>query len=163
MGRGQSDVKTDYYAGAAISLIGAFTGLYALNYSIGNLKSIGPGLFPLALSIILIGLGVLIALNAAEHTSDGLDHFAEDASPYPDVKGGAAIVVAILAFIFLTQTLGLVPGTFACVFIAAMGDRDATWIGTTMLSLVITVTGVLVFHYGLKMNLPLFQLQGFSL
>ena len=158
-------MKTDYYAGALISLVGAFTGLYALNYQIGSLKSIGPGLFPLVLSIVLVGMGILIAANAADPAPGGdqLDHLDHNASPYPDIKGGVAIVLAMVAFIFLTQTLGFVVGTFACVFIAAIGDKDATWIGSFLLSAVVTAFGVLVFVYGLKMNLPLFQIQGFSL
>jgi hypothetical protein len=44
-----------------------------------------------------------------------------------------------------------------------MGDKDATLIGSLVLSAVVTVIGIIVFIYGLKMNLPLFTLQGFSL
>ena len=118
----------------------------------------------MALSIILFALGILIALNAAEPVGEGAhDHLDPAASKYPDIRGGIAIVLGMLAFVALTQTLGFVAGTFACVFIAAIGDKDATWIGSLALATVITVVGVLVFIYGLKMNLPLFQLQGLSL
>lgn len=157
-------MKRDYYAGALISFIGVFMGLNSLNYNIGNLRNIGPGMLPMALSIILCGLGVLIALNAAEPTGEGAhDHLDPEASKYPNIKGGIAIVLGMLAFVVLTQTVGMVAGTFFCVFIAAIGDKDATWIGSLVLASVITVVGVVVFIYGLKMNLPLFQLQGFSL
>ncbi len=157
-------MKRDYYAGALISFIGVFMGINSLGYNIGNLKNIGPGMLPLALSIILFGLGVLIAVNAGEPAGEGAhDHLDPAASKYPDIKGGLAIVLGMVAFIVLTQTLGFVAGTFACVFIAAIGDKDATWLGSLVLAAVITVVGVLVFIYGLKMNLPLFQLQGLSL
>ena len=157
-------MKRDYYAGALISFIGVFMGLNSLNYNIGGLRNIGPGLLPMALSIILFALGILIALNAAEPVGEGAhDHLDPAASKYPDIRGGIAIVLGMLAFVALTQTLGFVAGTFACVFIAAIGDKDATWIGSLALATVITVVGVLVFIYGLKMNLPLFQLQGLSL
>lgn len=157
-------MKRDYYAGALISFIGVFMGINSLGYNIGNLRNIGPGMLPLALSIILFGLGLLIALNAGEPAGEGAhDHLDPNASKYPDIKGGIAIVLGMVAFIALTQTLGFVAGTFACVFIAAIGDKDATWIGSLTLAAVITAVGVAVFIYGLKMNLPLFQLQGFSL
>jgi hypothetical protein len=156
-------VKRDYYAGALISLIGAFLALNGWTYQIGTLTRMGPGMFPVSLGVILIFLGVLIAANAGEVTADSLDHLDHDASPYPDFKGSMAIIAGMLAFIFLTQTIGFVAGTFACVFIAAMGDKDATLIGSLVLSAVVTVIGIIVFIYGLKMNLPLFTLQGFSL
>jgi Tripartite tricarboxylate transporter TctB family len=163
VGEGGRYVKRDYYAGGLVSLVGAFVALNALNYQIGSLTRMGPGMFPLVLGILLAALGVLIAVNAGEVEGDSLDHLADDASPYPDVRGGVAIVGGMIAFIFLTQTIGFVGGTFACVFLAAIGDRKSTWIGSVVLSVVVTVIGVLVFIYGLKMNLPLFQLQGFSL
>jgi hypothetical protein len=163
VGEGGLRVQRDYYAGGLISLVGAFVALNALNYQIGSLTRMGPGMFPLVLGILLAALGVLIAVNAGEVEGDSLDHLADDASPYPDIRGGVAIVVGMIAFIFLTQTIGFVAGTFTCVFLAAIGDRQSTWIGSLVLSAVVTVIGVLVFIYGLKMNLPLFQLQGFSL
>jgi len=156
-------VKRDYYAGALISLIGAFLALNGWTYQIGTLTRMGPGMFPVSLGIILICLGVLIAANAGEVTADSLDHLDHDASPYPDLKGSMAIIAGMLAFVFLTQTIGFVAGTFACVFIAAMGDKDATLIGSLVLSATVTVIGIVVFIYGLKMNLPLFAFQGFSL
>ncbi len=157
-------MKRDYYAGALIAFIGVFMGLNTLNYNIGNLRNIGPGMLPMVLCIILVTLGLLIAINAADPVGEGAhDHLDPTAPKTPDIKGGFAIVIGMLAFVVLTQTLGMVAGTFACVFIAAIGDKDATWLGSFVLASVITVVGVAVFIYGLKMNLPLFQLQGFSL
>ena len=156
-------MKRDYYAGAVMCGIAAFMGFNALGYNIGTIRNIGPGLFPFALSIVLFGVGLLIALNAGETVPDTLDHFDENASKYPDIKGGLAIVGGMLAFVVFTQTLGIVAGTFACVFISAIGAKDATWLGSLIMSAVVTVFGISVFIYLLKLNLPLFQFQGFSL
>ena len=156
-------MRRDYYAGALVALIGAFFGLTALQYQIGSLTRMGPGMFPLVLSIVLVTVGVLIAVNAGEVVADSLDHLDHDAPPYPNLEGGIAIIAGMVAFIILTQTLGLVIGTFASVFIAAIGDKQATWLQSLVLSAVVTVFGVIVFVYGLKMNLPLYQIQSFSL
>ncbi len=156
-------MKRDYYAGALISLIGAAVVLNAFNYQIGTLTRMGPGMFPLVLGILMAGVGVLIAANAGEVTADTLDHLDHDASPYPDVRGSLAIIVGMSAFIFLTPTLGFVAGTFTCVFLAAIGDKDASWLGSLLLAGVVTVIGIVVFILGLKMNLPLFRLESFSL
>lgn len=153
-------VRRDYYAGAMIALIGAFGMSGALQLQIGTLRQMGPGMFPVILCTILIGLGALIAINAGDDAAGGgdeLNHLAHDASPYPDLRGCAAIIGGMLAFAAGTTYLGLVPGTFACVFIAAIGDRKSTWLGSLGLATVITIAGVGIFLYGLRMPLPMFR------
>ena len=59
-------------------------------------------------------------------------------------------------FVLLGAYGGLVPATFASVFIAAMGDRKNTWKSAALLGVVMVVFGVIVFHYGLRVQLPLF-------
>ena len=150
-------MRTDYYAGALMALIGAFVGLNTLQLQVGTLLRMGPGMFPLALSIILIVVGLLIALNAGDTEADELDHLDHGASAYPDFQGCAAIIGGMVAFVVLTPLVGIVAGTFACVFLAAIGDKDATWLGSFVLSSVVTAIGMIVFIYLLKMNLPLFK------
>ena len=156
-------MKRDYIAGLLICLVAVFMGYNAMGYTIGSIRNIGPGLFPFALSIVLFGVGMLIAITAGETEPDSLDHFAENASHYPDIRGGIAIVAGMIAFILLTQTLGFVAGTFGCVFVAAIGAKDSTLVGSLALASAVTVFGVGVFIYFLKVNLPLFTFQGFSL
>ena len=140
-----------------MALIGTFVAVNAIQYQIGTLLRMGPGMFPLALGILLACLGVLIVLNAGDTPDDELDHLDHGASAWPDLKGCAAIIGGMLAFVVLTNYVGIVPGTFACVFLAAIGDKDATWLGSLVLSTVVTLVGTLVFIYLLKMNLPLFK------
>jgi hypothetical protein len=49
-----------------------------------------------------------------------------------------------------------VPATFFAVFISAMGDRLNTVKGAILLSLIMVAMAVIVFHYGLRLQLPLF-------
>ena len=62
-----------------------------------------------------------------------------------------------LAFIVFGKLAGMIPGTFACVFVAALGDRDATWRGAAILAAVVTFFGVALFHYLLKIPMPLLR------
>ena len=148
-------MKRDYYAGALMALIGCITGYNAIHHPLGTLLRMGPGMFPLALSCILIGLGLLIAVTA----SDGPDEvqIGHDEVQTPDPRGCIAIIAGMLAFVVLTHYFGIVPGTFACVLISALGDKDATALGSFVLAASVTLIGTLVFVYGLKMNLPLFK------
>jgi hypothetical protein len=54
------------------------------------------------------------------------------------------------------------PGTFGCVFVAALGDKDKTWLGTLILSTVVTVFGVGLFSYFLQVPMPVLIIPGVS-
>ncbi len=52
------------------------------------------------------------------------------------------------------------PATFACVFVAAMGDRTMTYKAAALLSAFITVFGVGLFHYVLQVPMPVLEWRG---
>jgi hypothetical protein len=60
-------------------------------------------------------------------------------------------------FIILGKYGGMVPATFACVFVSALGDRETTLKAALILAAGITVSGVILFAYLLKIPMPIFQ------
>lgn len=56
--------KRDYYAGALMVLLGLIAANDGTHYPIGTLRQMGPGYFPIALGMLLIVLGMLIAGTA---------------------------------------------------------------------------------------------------
>jgi hypothetical protein len=48
----------------------------------------------------------------------------------------------------------MAPGTFACVFVSALGDRDMTLKSAATLAAVVTAFGVLLFHNILGIPMP---------
>ncbi|WP_333823920.1 tripartite tricarboxylate transporter TctB family protein [Pinisolibacter sp.] len=150
----------DVLAGATMTVIGLAVVFEARTYQIGSLTRMGPGYLPVVLGGVLAGIGVVIALRAWAsdridvHTSDRPGHTV--AGPL-DLRGGAAIVAGVLAFIALGAWAGLVPATFACVLIAALGDRSHGWRRALTLAAVVTVLGVGLFSFGLKVSFPLFR------
>lgn len=141
----------DRFAGALMVLLGLATMAIASSYSIGTLRAMGPGFMPLALGGVLALVGLLIAVSASgterdPHEAEGLDH--------PEPRGWLCIIGGVIAFILLAKPVGMLPATFACVFIAAMGDRTATLKSSLILASAISVAGVLLFYYGLQIQLP---------
>ncbi len=140
----------DQFAGGVIVTIGVAALLIARSYQMGTLRAMGPGFFPIILAACLIVVGILIALNREEtvldaHEPDGLEH--------PEYRGWACIVAGVAAFIMLAKPAGMLPATFACVFIAAMGDRTATWLRSFVFAAAIAFVGTAVFHYALQIQL----------
>ncbi|MES1161834.1 MAG: tripartite tricarboxylate transporter TctB family protein, partial [Rhizobacter sp.] len=77
-----------------------------------------------------------------------------------DVRGWLCILGGVIAFVVLGRWGGLMPATFASVVVAAMGDRQNTWRAAVLLGAILTVFCLIVFHYGLSLQLPLFQWGG---
>jgi hypothetical protein len=147
--------KRDFYAGGLMTLLGAGVTLDSMSYTLGTLTHMGPGMFPLMLGVTLTFVGVLI-LGAAIATPLGDD---ERIIPEkPEWYAWGCILMGPVAFIILGEFFGLVPATFACVFIPAMGDRTATLKGSAILAAGVTVVGTLLFTYVLKIPFPMFRL-----
>jgi len=135
-------------------LIGLGAALEGQNYNIGTMRQMGPGFFPVALGIILVLVGIMIAGSGfTGGTEDG-----ETALPAkPDWRGWLCIIAGPLLFILFGKYGGLGPGTFACVFVSALGDRTSTWKSAFVLALGITVFGILLFTFILKVPFPVLK------
>lgn len=147
--------KRDFYAGGLMVLIGLGAVVEASNYKIGTLMHMGAGFLPVALGVVLILVGILIAGTAATSADD--DDDARVFPDKPDWRGWLCIIAGPLLFIVLGKYGGMIPATFACVFVSALGDRTATLKGTLVLSAGVTVFGVLLFSYILKVPFPLWR------
>ena len=151
--------KRDFYAGGLMLLLGLGIALKGASYRLGSLMHMGPGFLPTALGVLLVLLGIAIAAPALV-PSDGSD---QDQSILPANRqwwGWFCILMSPVLFIVFGRYFGMAPGTFACVFIAALGDRNATWKSTIVLSTVVTVFGVSLFSYFLQVPMPIFTWGG---
>src|SRR5262249_61455596 len=136
-------------------LFGLVMALKGPTYNLGTLMHMGPGFLPTALGVILIGLGIAIAMTAAAVPEGG----DEDILPeQPQWFAWACILASPLAFIIFGTIGGLAPATFMCVFIAALGDKGATWLGCVGLSCLITAFGVGLFHFVLQIPMPVLKI-----
>jgi hypothetical protein len=152
--------KRDFYAGGLMLLLGLGIALKGSTYRAGTLMHMGPGFLPTALGVILVLLGITIA--AASLASDGDEHGSNQSilPEHPQWWAWLCILMSPVAFIFFGRYFGMAPGTFACVFIAALGDRTSTWKGITILSTVVTVFGVTLFSYFLQVPMPILTWRG---
>ncbi|SEK02447.1 Tripartite tricarboxylate transporter TctB family protein [Variovorax sp. OK605] len=159
-----SKFKKDYYGGALLIVIGLAAVYAGIGYRVGELAHMGPGFFPVALGALLALTGLLIAVSArGDKVAEGA---SEEAASHghpggmPDIRGGICIILGILAFLLFGEYGGLLPATFAIVFISALGDRDNTLTEALLLSLAMCFIAVVIFWWALKLQLPLFQWGG---
>ena len=146
--------KRDYWAGALVTAIGLVAIIEGRNYGVGTVTQMGSGFFPVALGGVMTLLGVLIAGTA--YLSREPDH--ETFLPAnPQWFAWACITSSPLVFILFGEYLGLLPATLACVFIAALGDKETTYIEAAKLSVVVTAIGIALFSYLLKIPFPIIR------
>jgi lysylphosphatidylglycerol synthetase-like protein (DUF2156 family) len=150
--------KRDFYAGLLMIFFGLVMALKGPTYRLGSLMHMGPGFMPTALGALLICLGIAIAI-AGLSAEEGED---EDLLPEnPEWFAWGCILASPLAFMLFGSLFGLAPATFACVFVAAMGDREMTLKNAIILSAVVMVFGVALFSYLLQIPMPILTWRGF--
>lgn len=143
--------KRDFYAGALMMLIGLVVATKGPTYQMGTLMHMGPGFLPTVLGIILILLGIAIALSASP--VEGEDE--EILPDHPQWFAWACILASPVCFIVFGMLGGMIPAAFTCVFVAALGDRTASFKSALVLAAIITVFGVGLFHYVLQVPMPI--------
>jgi hypothetical protein len=150
--------KRDFYAGGLMVLLGLGIALKGSSYRAGTLMHMGPGFLPTALGVLLVLLGITIAAAGMSSSTDQEDQNLLPAEP--QWWAWFCILMSPICFIFFGRYFGMIPATFSCVFIAALGDKNATWLGSVILAAVVTVFGVALFSYFLQVPMPILMWRG---
>jgi hypothetical protein len=153
--------KRDFYAGGLMVLLGLGIALKGTSYRAGSLMHMGPGFLPTALGVLLVLLGIAIA-GAALGPSEGGEEDQRILPEHPQWWGWLCILAGPILFIVLGRNFGMIPGTFGCVFVSALGDRASTWRGSLILAAVVTTFGVALFSYFLQVPMPMLTWRGGS-
>jgi hypothetical protein len=141
--------------GVLMLLLGIASAWGGSRYSIGTLSRMGPGFFPLALGLILAATGIVLIALAWVAAPEAPRKLLP-----PEWRGWLCIVLAVIAFGVIGRHGGLVPATFATVFIAALGERQNSLKNAVLLGLLMVAFCLLVFIWGLQIQFPLFTWGG---
>jgi hypothetical protein len=140
----------DVFAGLiflAISVLFATTALRTLE--IGNPGLMGPGFFPLMISVALAGLSAVIIGGARSSEPDA------KRKPIP-WRAVVCIIGSAIAFAMTVRNVGLVPALVISISLAVLASRKATFVRGAMIVVGMTIFCVLVFSYGIGLTVELF-------
>ena len=132
---------TEAICGALFFFIGAAFAWQSIDLDIGTAFRMGPGYFPLVLSVILIVLGGVIFVRATRVQGEPMGSIAW--------RGLFFILLAPIFFGMTVRGLGFVPSIFFTALIAAFASQKMKPLMALALSAALTVFSVLVFNYGL--------------
>jgi hypothetical protein len=148
----------DFYAGGLMILLGLGIALKGATYRLGTLMHMGPGFFPTSLGVLLVLIGIAIAAAGMAPSASGEDQSI--LPEHPEWWAWFCILMSPVLFVLFGRYFGMIPATFACVFIAALGDRNKTLKSVLILSTVVTVFGVVLFSYFLQVPMPILTWGG---
>ena len=142
----------DFLAGMLFLLIGGIGFYVALSYSFGTLQRMGPGYFPRVLSGILIAFGVITFIRGLRSGER--------------VRGSwgwlplLMLTIALLAFGFLMEHVGMIPALVVMFFAAAYAGKEARFLEVLALTVVMCIAATAIFIWGLKLPYVLFSIPG---
>ena len=141
-------IKSPQDVGAAVVFVGAgLAGVYfGRDLALGSASRMGPGYFPVILSWIIIGIGIVVGFKGL--TIDGPRIEPIQFRPI------LVIIAAILAFGFLIDTIGLALTAALLTVLAAFARRDVNLWETILLAAGLAVFSVGLFVYGLSQPFP---------
>ena len=139
--------KKEFLAGLTLVGFGLAALLIARNYRMGTAFRMGPGYFPVMLSILLMGIGTLVAGLAFRSGNVTLPKLAW--------RPTLIVTAAIVLFGLLINGTGLLLTTLILVGASRLARPGYAWVETAILSAVLAAICAAVFSLGLKIQMPL--------
>jgi hypothetical protein len=149
-------LSRDRIGAALMILIGLAAVGAGLSYRVGSLTRMGAGYFPVVLGTLLAAIGAMLWLGGRARTPGGTAPVAAVApAPGWEWRAWLSIAGGVAAFVALGGHGGLIPATFAAVFIAALGDRNNSVRDAALLALAMVAAAAVIFGWALQLQLPL--------
>jgi putative tricarboxylic transport membrane protein len=135
----------------AIAAIGyaeaaGFFGRSALPF--GHMNSIGSGLLPKSVAILVGVFGLGLALQSLFVQGDRLEAWG--------IRGPVFVLGAVIVFALTIRTMGLAVAGPLCVIVAAMADRDTRPVELVIFAIVMTAVCIGMFKFILRLPIPIF-------
>lgn len=152
--------RTDQVSGLVWAAIGAFIVTQAQPLPYMDEWGPGPGLFPLWLGLILIGLGLLLTFQAS------LRRQAAGELVIPDKKAVLSILLVILglfAFNYICESLGFFLTAFLFILAILAFVERRSWRFSLAIAALSTLIFYCIFEIAFRLRLPPGILENFHL
>jgi putative tricarboxylic transport membrane protein len=137
----------DFYGGVVLVMLATLALIASADLPGQRGFAFGPGTAPRLFSIILAGLGAVIAVGGVFMEGPAIEKYK--------VRGPTLVVISILAFAAMVRPIGLIPATFLTFMISVLGSTEMKWIESVIGAVLMTTFCWLLFV--VLLNLP-FQL-----
>ena len=129
----------DFWAGVTFGLFGVAALWLGRSLPIGSASRMGPGYFPVMISLGLLIIGGLLLARGFVLTGPALDRGRW--------RSNVFITAAVIAFGTLLEPLGLVPTVAIVTGLSAAASPKSRWIDTIALAVFLCLLSIVLFIY----------------
>jgi hypothetical protein len=145
-----SHATTDYpdlLAGALMIGLGGLGFWAAHDLEFGSAARMGAGYLPGTVCGLLVAIGAVVLAKALSKTRLTTGDW--------NIKPLLVLTIAVVGFAVLAETCGFVISSVWLLATASFADRDSRWKEVIVSTLLLTVSGALVFVWALGVKMPL--------
>lgn len=136
----------DFWSGILFVAFGCAGLWFGRDYVVGSAARMGPGYFPLMMSLALVGLGGFLLVRSLLIAGEPIGRSVI----WPQLL----ILSAIVAFGLLIERLGLAAAVATVALISSFAARDMRWFERIVLALALAAACVMLFVYFLGQPIP---------
>jgi putative tricarboxylic transport membrane protein len=143
--------------GALVAAMALVAWISVRGLEFGSLAEIGPGLFPLALAVLLLALSLVLAgIGALQGSGEDLAVPGSEA-----LRSILGVVAALVVFSLTIRGTGFIPAlgvtgaTLLAILIAGFASRETRWLDLAIFAIVLTTFCAVLFRFLLGLPLPL--------
>lgn len=145
-------VSKDLLAGLSLVALALFALWASANLPAGTLRSVGPGLMPRAVAVVILGVGAAIAVASLVRGGEPLGRWS--------LRGPFFISLAIVAFALTIRSVGLVLAGPVVVVVSGAASPEARPVELVVFAAVMTAFCVGLFRFALGLPIPVLIIPG---
>jgi hypothetical protein len=139
----------DFWTGMMFIGVGVAAMYIARDYRFGSTLRMGPGFFPTMLGGILIAFGICIMAVGLRSGEKIRGHLS--------LRAIVLLPLSLVLFGILMKFAGFIPAVGILIFVSAASGREFKLMEIMLLTVVLTLTSVALFIWGLGMPFPLIK------
>jgi len=145
-GGGRLKSSQDFGAGLFLIAIGLFALWQGWRLPLGTLRSMGAGMLPFSLAVMLCIGGLALILTSFTTKGESLEAWS--------IRGLAFIVGGVVIFAFTIQALGLLFAGPLAMIVGSMASEEFDWKESIIFSIILTLACALLFKTALGLPIP---------
>ena len=139
----------DFFAGLTYIGTGVAGWYMALDYPFGSALRMGPGYFPIVLSWIMIGFGIIIMMMGVKNNIKFKGNWS--------IRALIVLPIATAVFGWMMEEAGFIPALMVLIPLSAASGNEFNWKEILPLTIGLTVMCTGMFIYGLGLPYPLIK------
>jgi putative tricarboxylic transport membrane protein len=138
--------QKDFWSGVLFVAFGCAGLWFGRNYAVGSLSRMGPGFFPMTMSVALVCIGGFLLARSLVVSGEAVERIAL----WPQLL----ILAGIVGFGLLIERVGLAVSVGAVAVISGIAAQGLRWFELTALALAMSALSVALFVYLLGQPIP---------